>query len=57
MPRRNGPPSRFDEASFCRLLRTGVDPADIVVPRAMPRYAIDDTDCRALWAYLSRLEP
>src|SRR5438093_9960397 len=25
--RRGGPPSRFSAVSFCRLLRTGVDPA------------------------------
>src|SRR5207237_9972318 len=29
--RRNGPPSSFSAASFCRLLRTGVDPAYIVI--------------------------
>ena len=53
-PRRGGPPSRFDEASLCRLLRSGVDPAHVMVPSAMPRYEIDDADCRALWAHLSR---
>jgi hypothetical protein len=50
--RRGGPPSRYEPASFCRLLRTGVDPAFVVVPRAMPRYDLSEADCAALWAYL-----
>lgn len=50
--RRGGPPSRYDEASFCRLLRTGIDPAIMLIPRQMPRYAIDDARCKALWGYL-----
>jgi hypothetical protein len=52
--RRGGPPSRFDERSFCRLLRTGEDPAGVILPRAMPRYEIDDADCRRLWRHLTR---
>jgi hypothetical protein len=51
-PRRGGPPSRYDVAAFCTLLRTGVDPAVVLLPRQMPRYAIAETDCRALWAFL-----
>ncbi len=51
--RRGGPASRFDENSLCRLLRTGVDPASIVIAGSMPRYELSDTDCRALWVYLS----
>jgi len=51
--RRGGPPSRYDEASFCRLLRTGIDPAYVLIPRNMPRYELPDADCRALWVYLS----
>ncbi len=54
LARRGGPPSRFDERSFCRLLRTGEDPAGVILPRAMPRYEIDDADCRRLWRYLTR---
>lgn len=50
--RRGGPPSRFDEAGFCTLLRTGLDPAAVLLPRHMPRYAIADADCAALWQYL-----
>ena len=53
-PRRGGPPSRFDESSLCRLLRTGVDPAHVVIQRSMPRYELSDADCRALWAHLSK---
>lgn len=51
--RRGGPPSRYDEASFCRLLRTGIDPAYVLIPRNMPRYELPDADCHALWAYLN----
>lgn len=51
--RRGGPPSRYDAASLCRLLRTGVDPAWVMVPRAMPRYDIANSDCEALWRHLT----
>lgn len=51
--RRGGPASRFDAAGFCRLLRTGVDPASIIIARTMPLYEISDPDCVALWTYLS----
>lgn len=50
--RRGGPPSRYDEATFCRLLRDGVDPAFVQLPREMPRYQIAPEDCRKLWDYL-----
>ena len=50
--RRGGPPSRFSAVSFCRLLRTGVDPAYIVINRQMPRYMLDDGQCLDLWQYL-----
>jgi hypothetical protein len=53
--RRGGPPSAYDEAALCRLLRTGVDPAYVLIPRDMPRYEITDADCRGLWLYLTRL--
>ena len=56
VPRRGGPPSRFDEAAFCRLLRTGEDPAGVLLPRAMPRYEIDDAGCARLWRHLLRTE-
>ena len=51
-PRRGGPPSRYDMAGFCALLRSGVDPAQVMIPLAMPRYEIGDADCEALWRYL-----
>lgn len=50
--RRGGPPSRYDARALCRLLREGVDPAWVMVPRAMPRYEIDERACEALWAHL-----
>jgi hypothetical protein len=52
MPRRGGPPSAFDRDTFCRLLRTGVDPAWVVVDVSMPRYALSDEQCHALWTHL-----
>ena len=52
--RRGGPPSHYDEASLCKLLREGIDPAWVQIPRVMPRYEIDDQDCKALWRYLTR---
>lgn len=54
VPRRGGPPSAFDRASFCTLLRTGVDAAGVVLPSAMPVYELDDDACSALWAYVTR---
>ena len=50
--RRGGPPSRYDAAALCTLLRTGVDPAQVMIPQTMPHYDIADADCAALWAYL-----
>lgn len=52
--RRGGPPTAYDATSFCRALRDGVDPAQIVLPREMPRYTLDDRTCQALWSYVSR---
>lgn len=52
--RRGGPPVAYEQASFCRTLRTGVDPAHIVLPRAMPRFDADDAQCAALWDYLTQ---
>lgn len=53
LPRRGGPPSRYDAAAFCRVLRTGEDPAGVLLPRAMPRYEIDAAACDALWRFLN----
>jgi hypothetical protein len=55
--RRGGPPSAYTVDSFCRLLRTGVDPAQVVTSQAMPVYRISDADCFALWAFLLTPEP
>jgi hypothetical protein len=52
-PRRGGPPSSYKAASFCRLLRTGIDPADVILDQRMPRYAATDAECEALWWYLA----
>ncbi|MFM2347474.1 MAG: hypothetical protein RL654_2227 [Pseudomonadota bacterium] len=52
LARRGGPPSVYDERAFCQLLRTGIDPAAVLLPREMPRYRIDDHDCAALWRHL-----
>lgn len=51
--RRGGPPSAFSPASFCQMLRTGVDPASILITRQMPRYTLDDNQCLGLWHYLT----
>ena len=50
--RRGGPGSRYDAASFCRLLREGLDPAGVMINTAMPRYTLSPQGCEDLWAYL-----
>lgn len=56
-PRRGGPPSSYDVQSFCNVLRNGIDPAWIMLPPTMPRYDVSDTQCVALWTYLTRATP
>jgi hypothetical protein len=51
--RRGGPPSRYSPAAFCTVLRKGVDPAYIVINVEMPRYTIDDSQCTAIWRFLT----
>jgi hypothetical protein len=51
--RRGGPPSRYDTQALCTLLRTGVDPAQVMIPQTMPRYEIDSAGCEALWWYIN----
>jgi len=51
--RRGGPPSVYEEQTFCRILRTGVDPAYVLIAVEMPRYEISDAQCRSLWLYLT----
>ncbi|MDH4393890.1 MAG: hypothetical protein QE285_21000 [Aquabacterium sp.] len=57
LPRRGGPPSAYDASNLCTLLRTGLDPARVLVRRAMPVYEIDDAGCATLWRALSLREP
>jgi hypothetical protein len=52
--RRGGPPSAYDVSSFCTLLRTGVDPAHVLVDRVMPVYDSSDAVCSSLWEYLAQ---
>lgn len=52
--RRGGPPSAYGASSFCRLLRTGIDPAHVLIAREMPVYAADDPQCQSLWAFAIR---
>jgi hypothetical protein len=56
-PRRGGPTSVYDRDEFCTLLRRGIDPAMVVISVEMPRYAIDDVNCRALWRYVIANRP
>lgn len=55
--RRGGPPSAFDELSFCVLLGTAVDPASILIAREMPVYDLDPEQCSSLWRYLIEQRP
>lgn len=52
-PRRGGPATRYDAAALCQLLRTGIDPGQIIIDTAMPRYDVTDTQCTDLWAHLT----
>jgi hypothetical protein len=52
--RRGGPPSAYDLSSFCRMLRTGADPAHVLVDRVMPIYELSDAACGGLWEYLTK---
>jgi hypothetical protein len=56
-PRRGGPPSAYDLPAFCRLLRTGVDPAYVLVAREMPVFDVDDAQCESLWRFLTAEAP
>ena len=56
LPRRGGPATAYDAAALCTLLRTGLDPARVLVQRAMPVYEIDNAACAALWQALSQRE-
>jgi hypothetical protein len=51
--RRGGPPSAYSAPTFCKLLRTGIDPAHVMIAREMPVYTVDDTQCHSLWQFLT----
>jgi mono/diheme cytochrome c family protein len=50
--RHGGPPTAYDLASLCALLRTGVDAGHVVVSTVMPRYQVSDAGCGDVHAYL-----
>ena len=51
--RRGGPPSRYSQETFCQSLRTGIDPAGVVLDAAMPRYALSGSSCDSLWRFVT----
>ena len=53
-PRRGGPPSSYTQATFCKTLRTGIDPAFVLLLKTMPRYRLSDEQCQALWSHSTR---
>lgn len=54
--RHGGPATQYDAASFCTLVRTGEDPAHVLIPPVMPRYDATDAQCESLWTYLRSRE-
>lgn len=52
--RRDGPASSYDQETFCRALREGIDPANVMLRKAMPHYRISDTECAALWHFVTK---
>jgi hypothetical protein len=52
--RRGGPAFAYDADSMCLTLRTGIDPQQIWLARAMPQFRLTSMECAALWAYLSQ---
>jgi len=51
-----GPAFSYTATGFCTLLRTGIDPTQIVSKRSMPRYEISDEACNAIWMYLMSIK-
>ena len=51
--RRGGPAFTYDAASLCTTLRTGIDPQQVWLARAMPLFRLTPPQCAALWAYLT----
>ena len=52
-PRRGAPASVYEAGTFCDAIRTGIDPQHIVMKFSMPRFALNDAQCAALWFYLT----
>lgn len=46
----------YDAGAFCRAVREGQGPGERPLARAMPRYALEEAECAALWEHLRRLE-
>jgi len=55
--RHGGPPSSYDQASFCKMLRTGTDPVYVLAAREMPVYEMADSQCASLWMFLNTQKP
>lgn len=53
VPRRGGPATRYDASSFCKVLRTGIDPAYVVLNPEMPHYDVTLEQCASLWRFLT----
>ncbi|MEX3894418.1 hypothetical protein [Paraburkholderia sp. BR10954] len=51
--RRGGPASSYQPGGFCRAVRHGIDPANVLLRKAMPQYQLSDSECEALWEYLT----
>jgi hypothetical protein len=51
--RRGGPPIRYNQVVFCRVLKDGVDPAGVLLYKSMPHYELSDTECAALWRFFT----
>jgi hypothetical protein len=54
--RRGGPASLYDLSTFCNAVRSGIDPAGVVLESKMPRYAMSDAQCADLWMFLSNIK-
>jgi hypothetical protein len=55
--RSGGPPVTYDAQRLCTLLRDGIDPALVMMPRTMPLYDATPAQCQALWTYLTSHRP
>jgi len=51
IPRRGGPPTRYDRDAFCKVLASSIDPAAVMLASSMPQYVLSDDECTALWGY------